>query len=118
MAVNLINGNDTQIVKTNDDIQVEFSQSRKQQLESLENKIAFQSFSQSVTVSGNGVKTATIDVSKTDYTPVGIVGISSSDNYICLTGYSLNNNSANIQYVNYGSREITLTCTITVLYMS
>ena len=40
MAVNLINGNDTQIVKTNDDIQVEFSQSRGQQITEMENQLA------------------------------------------------------------------------------
>jgi hypothetical protein len=41
MAVNLINGNDTTITKTNDDIQVEFSSARRQQIEQIENDITF-----------------------------------------------------------------------------
>ena len=82
----------------------------------LKNNLIAQNYNQSITVSGNGVKSTDFDVSKTGYTPMGIVGVQTSDNYICMSGYSLSNNTATVRYVNYGSRAITLTCNLTVLY--
>lgn len=40
MAVNLINGDDTTVTKNNDDIQIDFSSSRNQQIENIETNIA------------------------------------------------------------------------------
>lgn len=107
MAVNLINGNDTQIVKTNDDIQVEFSQSRSQQIENIETDIEnLQNINNYSTtekavgewIDGSTIYRKVIEIPKSSMSGVTFNiahGINNLDTIVMARGISVNTNDFN-----------------------
>ena len=82
--------------------------------------ITVESFSNSVTLSNSDYAVGSIDVSKTGYTPLGVVQVKSAANTVIfvVTTYYLNGNTLNytLRRIN-GATTTTETSTFTVLYV-
>lgn len=76
----------------------------------------FTSASQTLAAGGEGH--VTINVAKTGYTPVGIIGITGSGNSgLYVTDFYIDGTTATLWYRNPGTASKTFTYTITVLYL-
>ena len=88
--------------------------------ETLNNYFATQNYtSSSESINADSYKTYTIDVTKSDYTPIGIVMVDSNNSAnVSIAKYSLFGTAAYITLRNLSSSQITgITCTIKVLYI-
>ena len=73
--------------------------------------------STTATVGANTVYTFNIDVSKTGYTPIGIVGFDASTSECLPVIFKLSTNTAVVLVRNVTSSSVTYLCTVTVLYV-
>lgn len=69
-----------------------------------------------ITTASNTQATASINVEKTGYTPIGILFVDTSTNDIDLMKYSIFGNTTYVRVKNIGSSSITYTIKIRVLY--
>ena len=75
---------------------------------------SFTTDSQTVAVDARGVFSKS--VSKSGYTPLGIIDLTLSNNYLCLGSFTISNNTAAIVFHNEYSSAITASVTFKVLY--
>ena len=85
----------------------------------LKNIVKIKTFTGTVTVNGTSANGINVNIKYSGYTPLGVVGIKSSDNYLELVGFHLDTSTqkCEVRYVNYGSRTITNNYTLTILYV-
>lgn len=85
-------------------------------ISSLTNNIKTSSASTTMFLSGNGQGTATVDISESGYTPIGIIGYNSNNGDVVISAVSLNGSTqAQINARNLSSSSITTNITINVL---
>ena len=73
--------------------------------------------SDSTSINANTESTLTIGISKTGYTPLGILMVDISQNNVDLLKYSIYSNNAYVRVKNLTSGSISITCTIKMLYI-